>query len=168
MLAIAESFPKDATFEPYDRHYHALVLPLKRVARPIFDELEAEELGVRQVDPQLADEFARGWVDILEFFKERLNPSPDKDRQIEFVEQLRRDGYDRKLRAGQSLYMFTVSRSRRYGLRRDQPSLAFGFHEGVMHMVTIRWDGHSTSTLKPGMSTDVEAALADLLKHPID
>jgi hypothetical protein len=40
--------------------------------------------------------------------------------------------YDRKLRVGQSLDMFTVSRSHRHGLRPEQPVVVFCFYDGVM------------------------------------
>lgn len=45
---------------------------------------------------------------------------------------MRERGYDRTLRAGQSLLTFIVSRSRRHGLRADQPRIVFDFHDNGM------------------------------------
>lgn len=44
-----------------------------------------------------------------------------KSRVLQFVGQLRRAGYDRKLRAGQSMWTFLLSRSRRRSARRSAP-----------------------------------------------
>ncbi|TWU28987.1 DsbA family protein [Novipirellula artificiosorum] len=42
---------------------------------------------------------------------------------------MRSRGYDRRLRAGQSLWTLILSRSRRHGLREEQQAIAFMFHE---------------------------------------
>jgi hypothetical protein len=169
VLSIASSFPPEANIEAYDVYYDALVQPLKKVETPLRDELKASDLyPLREPDLQLADDFARSWIRIEEFFGRALPPSAWKDYLLDFVRQLRRDGYDRKLRAGQSLFAFTVSRSRRHGLRPDQPWIAFLFHDSVMEMIICEHHKRWTCTLGPLVSPGVIAALRHLLKHPID
>jgi hypothetical protein len=115
-----------------------------------------------ETDDSIEGEFIRSWDQIEQFFDMVLEPGPWKDQVLQFISQLRQAGYDRKLRAGQSLFKLVVSRSRCHGLRPDQPSVCFWLHDGVIDMQETN---HLTeSTLSPL----VEAALARLLTHPID
>src|SRR5258708_29642903 len=51
----------------------------------------------------------------------------------DLIAAMRERGYDRQFRAGQSLYMLVLSRSREHGLRADQPGLRFALNaEGWM------------------------------------
>lgn len=111
-------------------------------------------------------EFVQSWDRMTEFFDVMLAQAPWKDRVLAFINQLRRAGYDRKLRAGQTLDMFVVSRSRFHGLRSDQSRVVFCFHGDAMDVaerneVCIR--GADIS-----LSTPVEVVLARLLNRPID
>ena len=167
VLSIASSFPSGAKFEPYDIYYDALVQPLNKVEIPVWDG-PAQDIPLREPDEQVADDFARSWVRIEQLFEQVLQPSAWKDDLLGFVRQLRHDGYDRKLRAGQSLFAFTVSRSRRHGLRPDQPWIVFHFHDSLMDMTLGKYNKQWTCTLEPLVSPAVIAALRHLLKHPID
>ena len=59
---------------------------------------------------------------------------PKRPDILDLIAALRQIGYDRKLRAGQSLDAFVVSRSRKHGLRPEQPSVGFHIHEGKMRV----------------------------------
>jgi hypothetical protein len=52
------------------------------------------------------DEFIQGWNWIEQLYGD-LN-CPQKGRVLQFIAELRKAGYDRKLRAGQSLFTFIV------------------------------------------------------------
>ena len=81
------------------------------------------------IDEVLETEFVKSWEHVEWFFGagEIFRKMP---HVVEFIEMLRASGYDRKLRAGQSLDLFVVSRSRKHGLRPEQPSIAFHIYEG--------------------------------------
>ena len=72
-------------------------------------------------------DFIQSWERIEEFFGLMLARVPWKDRVLQFIAELRQAGYDRKLRAGQTIDIFIVSRSRHHGLRPDQSRVAFYF-----------------------------------------
>ena len=55
---------------------------------------------------------------------------PKRPDVVEFIVILRYAGYDRLLRAGQSVDTFIVSRSRKHGLRPEQPSIGFNLRDG--------------------------------------
>jgi hypothetical protein len=76
-------------------------------------------------------EFLLSWDSIEWFYGEMVNVSFSSE-VLEMIAQMRRKGYDRTLRAGQSLYSLIVSRSRRHGLRTDQPWIAFHFSDDIM------------------------------------
>lgn len=85
-------------------------------------------------------EFILGWDEIGQYF-DHLCDSPFGKRFLpkslvsQFIADLRRAGYDRKLRAGASVWRFVLSRSRRYGLRDEQPFISFVFRrEGTLEI----------------------------------
>jgi hypothetical protein len=77
-------------------------------------------------------DFIQSWEGMEEFFGWMLARVPWKDRVLQFIAELRQAGYDQKLRAGQSIDIFIVSRSRCHGLRPDQSRVAFCFHKDGM------------------------------------
>jgi hypothetical protein len=79
-----------------------------------------------------------------------------------FLAEVRRAGYDRKLRTGTSLLYFMVSRSRRYGLRRNQPYIAFDFKNGQM-AVTMRFEEKNQFIVPQIAFTPQIAAIFDRL-----
>jgi len=123
-------------------------------------------------DPVERD-FVQCWERTEELFRDwLLDRAPWKGKVLQFMAQLRRAGYDRKLRAGQILDMFVVSRSRRHGLRPDQPRVVFFFHDNVMD-VFFRNDAMGQG--KPevcstgiSVSAPVQALLDRLVSREID
>lgn len=76
-------------------------------------------------------EFILSWDSIERFYGKIVNASFGSE-VLEMIAQMRKKGYDKTLRAGQSLYSFIVSRSRRHGLRTNQPRIVFDFHGNAM------------------------------------
>ena len=78
----------------------------------------------------MQDQLMASWDGAEYLFADLFARCAYKNQVLEFLKQLRRAGYGRKLRAGPSLDMFIVSRSRRHGLRPDQAAVVFRFHDG--------------------------------------
>lgn len=112
----------------------------------------------------VASDFVRSWDETEELF--RLFAIPGTDQILQFIAELRRAGYDQKFRAGQSLFHLVLSRSRRHGLRRDQPCLVFGIHHGIMDVI----EGNEPRILHTSacLSAPVLVLLNRLAEHPID
>ena len=110
-------------------------------------------------------EFIQSWDRMEEFFDSKYFRL--KRRVLPFLAELRRAGYERKLRAGQSMWLFGVSRSRRHGLRPEQPCVFFEFREDTMQVVSnLAEETSFTSAI--AMSRQVEEVLARLAGYPID
>ena len=108
------------------------------------------------------------WDDMQQFYGDRFSM---REAVLTLLAQLRNAGYDRKLRAGQSLRSLIVSRSRRHGLREGQPRVCFSFREGVMDVHVFVGDRHEAEEIRGatiGLSAQVEAALRRLAEEPID
>lgn len=87
---------------------------------------------------------------------------------LPFISDLRRAGYDRKMRAGQAIGSLIVSRSRRARLRPEQPLVSFQFRENSMEVFTRNREEERISVLPIGMSDTVERVLTRLAEQPID
>jgi hypothetical protein len=111
-------------------------------------------------------EFIDSWDGIEEFFQWAW-PKP---RALQFISDLRRAGYDRTFRAGQSLVALILSRSRRHGLRPEQPRICFQFSLSDNEMTTALIIGgeENSYTGAIGLSLVIKAALAKLAEYPID
>jgi len=116
-------------------------------------------------DPVEAD-FIESWDTLGVVFEWMLARVPWKDLVFQFITQLRQAGYDRKIRAGQSLELFIVSRSRNHGLRPDQPRVIFCFHDDVMDV--LEGDEPTVRNTDIFLSGPVQAALARLLSRDIE
>ena len=112
---------------------------------------------------EVTSNFMRSWDQIEEFFK--LYAIPGTDQILQFIGELRRAGYDKKFRAGQSVFSLVLSRSRHHSLRQDQPSVSFWFHHGIMDVV----EGKDPRILHTSvsLSAPVHALLNRLLEHPV-
>jgi len=75
-------------------------------------------------------EFIQSWDQIEEFYREDW--CVFSDSLLAMIHEMRDTGYDRLLRAGQSLSSLGLSRSRRHGLRTEQHCIWFEFHDSVM------------------------------------
>lgn len=80
----------------------------------------------------LEGEFMRSWDGIEVFYREDGGDYFESARA--FIRDMREAGYDRVLRAGQSMSIMGISRSREQGLRDDQPKLWFEFNGTSMNV----------------------------------
>jgi hypothetical protein len=113
-------------------------------------------------------EFISSWDRIERFYDNEH--FPPRSRVLQFVRQLRSAGYDRKFRAGQSMWTLMLSRSRRHGLRDDQFRVTFEISWDVDSMaVTVRNRAEqSTLIASVSLSDEIRATLNRLLEIPVD
>lgn len=115
--------------------------------RAEFPSLEIDKLAdFFERGVPLEGEFVRSWDAIESFYQEDHGEHFAPARA--FIRELREAGYDRRLRAGQSMSIMGLSRSRDQGLRDEQPRIWFGFN---------------------GITMDVDANIppGDLPGHPV-
>lgn len=94
---------------------------------------------------------------------------PPRAQILPFIAELRRAGYDRKLRAGQSIWSLVVSRSRRARLRPEQALVSFQFHEDTMELFSSNNGEEERLPMIPlELSDTVQRALNRLVEQPID
>lgn len=92
----------------------------------IFPEIEFGKLAdYYEKGNGIEGEFILSW-DNIEAFYRKLN-FDKKFEILELIRQIRSKGFERTLRAGQSLYTLILSRARRHGLRENQNSISFSF-----------------------------------------
>lgn len=96
-----------------------------------FPSLEIDKLAdYYERGVPLEGEFVRSWDAIEVFYREDGGDYFASARA--FIRAMREAGYDRVLRAGQSMSIMGLSRSRDQGLRDDQPRLWFEFNREEM------------------------------------
>ncbi|MVN88249.1 hypothetical protein GO986_15995 [Deinococcus sp. HMF7620] len=112
-------------------------------------------------------EFLASWDAIEAFFGHDWNFLHPNRRQ--FIQALRVRGYDRCLRAGQSMTTFILSRSRRHGLQAQSAYVALMFGAEGLAIEEHTGTGRVTRSTLPDVSvtTEVEAALDRLVQIPI-
>ena len=109
-------------------------------------------------------EFVQSWDTMERFYDEIKYPlAPEANR---FIAQMRARGYDKTLRAGQSMWTFVLSRSRRHGLGRNQTSICFDFHAGGMDISTDL--DHEQKTYPIELTPEVDALLQKLEAQKVD
>ncbi|MEM7114447.1 MAG: hypothetical protein AAF614_18575 [Chloroflexota bacterium] len=122
-------------------------------------------------------DFLMSW-DSIERFYNQYNLSKRNERLkvpadvFAFIKNLRAKGFDRTLRAGQSVDLFILSRSRRHGLRLEQPRLVFGFGEKSLYVQNLL-DGWKKETNKMQfpeikLVPEIEKLLDELESKSID
>lgn len=133
-----------------------------------FPELEIGELAsYYEAGKPILGEFITSWNAIEQFYDTFEGKFVPEAKAL--IAQMRSRGYDQKLRAGQSLWTLVLSRSRRHGLRRDQSSICFFFHEKSMSLHTSFGDEYLESDFGPiAFTTEVEEWLERLVREPID
>ena len=113
-------------------------------------------------------DFLRSWERMEIFFSGE--DMPWLNRMLPLVRAFRAQGYDRKLRAGQSMITLIVSRSREHGLRIDQPSVAFNL--AGQGGISAHLRGEHVSRLvtvdRVEITPEIEELLIPLLAYPID
>ena len=118
---------------------------------------------------EIEGDFILSWDHMEEWYGEWSN-TPSTPKVLELIAQMRKRGYDRTLRAGQSTYTFMVSRSRQHGLREDQPCITFGFDINTGSMVmNIRINGEEKLIYpKIELTPEIDAHLKRLEACNID
>lgn len=111
-------------------------------------------------------EFLASWDFVERFYREMGWPLAGP--VLGLIADIRRAGYGRVLRAGQSLWSLVVSRSRRHGLRPEQPYVAFDFRQDGMdvHARIGVTEKHSFPAL--AFTPQVDALLRRLAAEDID
>lgn len=117
-------------------------------------------------DDEIQEIFMERWLKMEQFFSPHLSGDEWKIPVLKFLQDLRELGYDKKLRAGQSLYNFIVSRSIHHGLKKEQPRIRFIFNrKGGM---SIRcWIKGETITFEQD-SIELTPQLQDLLDKLVE
>jgi hypothetical protein len=107
-------------------------------------------------------EFILSWDFIEEFYSGPMGRMPQTPDVLRMIAQMREQGFDKTLRAGQSMYRFIISRSRRHGLKTDQPSIFFDFEDDGMTVNYFGTDGEEKLS-SPGI--EYTSQIEDLLKR---
>jgi hypothetical protein len=109
-------------------------------------------------------EFIESWNSIIRFYKE-INEDYIND-VLSFISDLRSKGFDKTLRAGQSLYTFILSKSRRHGLTENQKYLTFSFQKN--NMIIRNNKNEEMSFNKIELNLEIENLLNSLNEQPIE
>jgi hypothetical protein len=112
-------------------------------------------------------EFVLSWNSIEWFYKKMIE-RPFSPKVLEMIAQMRKEGYNSTLRAGQSLYWLVVSRSRRHGLREDQPRITFRFTDDAMDVHANLDEETELSFPRIEFTPEVDALLKQLEAREID
>jgi hypothetical protein len=121
----------------------------------------------RDLDP-LEREFIQSWDQVQQFYRSHYN-SRLQGIVLLFIAVLRKAGYDRKLRAGQSMYSLILSRSRRSGLCAKQSFVRFEFHGVTMGVFSTGENGQeeTVSGIPIALFGPIKKALENLSIQPL-
>jgi hypothetical protein len=111
-------------------------------------------------------EFITSWDWIEHFFEDARFPCAGQ--VLGLIARIRQAGYDKTLRAGQSLWSLVVSRCRRHGLREDQPSIEFWFRGNGMDIYSTMDGQESLSVRGIEFSPQVDDLLNRIATKVID
>lgn len=139
------------------------LMPSKIEAK--FEDLDLGELAKYYEKGKLIEgEFIRSWDFIEEFYGRTENGN----YAINFIKTIMDKGFTKTLRAGQSLYSFILSRSRRWGLREEQKCIIFQFNFKILSMKMYNIDNKMFYFDKIEYNTEIENALKDLEREAIN
>jgi hypothetical protein len=110
-------------------------------------------------------EFISSWKSIDRFYREDF---PELEQVPAFVDQLRAAGFEKSLRAGQSMTTLIVSRSRRHGMRSGQPYIAFRFGRSGMTVIAHLGNSEKLSVDRVELSDRIHWLLKRLEAMSID
>jgi hypothetical protein len=126
-----------------------------------------------QADENLRLAFQESWDHIEAFYREELLTMDNWQwirPIVDLLKELREAGYDHVLRAGQSIHILGLSRSRKHGLRDDQPSVWIElFPNGTMR-VTTQFHGRRQREVLVSeirLSGELVEILENLTREPI-
>ena len=137
-----------------------------RAEHPLLDIGELADYYERGAP--IEGEFVLSWKSIIEFYE---SGEPRNARITAFLEMLCEAGFNRTLRAGQSMWTLVLSRSRRHGLREDQPSIMIRFFDTSMRISyrPFSYDpGESILNSPIEMTGEVETLLKKLERAEVD
>lgn len=112
-------------------------------------------------------EFIESWNSIEKFYNNFDDHFKTKILVIDLIKELRQKGFDERLRAGQSLYHFILSRSRRHGLISGQIFLKLVFNTEKNEMFVRDSAGKQILSGEIKFSTKLEAVLNNISKEEI-
>ena len=108
-------------------------------------------------------EFIESWRSVTRFYEDLEDRGADA---VAFVAELKAAGYDRKFRAGVSLFTLMLSRSRRHGLRGDQPYVAADCGPDGLR-IRARLGKSDASFVAHRGDARIEAVLQELADFPV-
>jgi len=109
-------------------------------------------------------EFLDSWDEMELFFDGQHH----EDKMVTLIRRMREKGFDHLLRAGQSLLTLVLSRSRRHGLRNEQPCLRISIGNDAPFTMTVRNSEESHTFEKAEYNDSLDHLLQDLAVRPID
>ena len=99
-----------------------------------FDGLTFSEIAIYyEIGKPIIGEFIQSWNIVEQFFL-HINRKLESAQAYGLLTKMRLAGYDKTLRAGQSLMTLILSRSRRHGLQSDQPCMYFNFYDNEINV----------------------------------
>jgi hypothetical protein len=114
-------------------------------------------------------EFIQSWDWMAKFYEDMDRPFATQ--AMEFMGEMRAKGYNKTLRAGQSMWSLILSRSRRHGLREESPCIHFWFHENGMDVFHCFNDAKNQSKVvfnEIRLFPEIDGWLQQLQARPID
>lgn len=115
----------------------------------------------------MEEEFVMTW-DWMESYYEGLSHLKNKDKIVQLIREMRKKGFDKKMRAGQSLNDLVLSRSIKHGLREDQKGIRFSF-EYIQSTMEINRRGYKKIVLDEIIYNEIiEEVLLELENEKID
>lgn len=111
----------------------------------------------------IGGEFILSWNALEEFYEDiNLN---NRAEILQLIKTMRAKGFDKTFRAGTSLYSFILSRSRRYGLRLEQPRVRFDFIY-IKSVMQVDYYGENGAKHQLSFNTiEYNEAIENLLKE---
>lgn len=121
-------------------------------------------------DQVVADNFSKSWDVFKEACDMYLGLGPFEQQNhyediIKMISQMRQKGFDRTLRAGQSLFRLMLSRSLNHGLREDQPHLIIDFSGGSISIISSKNANSDPSITLNNPKIELTPQIEKLLKE---
>lgn len=109
--------------------------------------------------------YLRDWEKIEDFYRERFI---DSTRIISFLEEIKNLGYTEHLRPGTSMESLMISRSKNYGLRRDQKSITLNFLQRKPSLQLVTIAGVQMEFEEIEFNSQIDKEFQKLLGEPIN
>ena len=137
-----------------------------------FPEIEFSELAKYYENGEsIKGEFIESWNSIEEFYSNYFSDEwkTREDDALRLIHEMRNKRLDEKLRTGQSLWFFILSRARRHGLKENAPYLQINFL-GHNRMIIESCFNDEKNTLESEVKYEgvLEELIKKLLKERIE